>query len=479
MERSENMNIKVYEDQTGLMVFPENRPQKDESVVKLFHNKVDLFVKKTGNNLEIDCYILAHKGLARDLGYYIIYTNFYNDAIFTNFKKDTDKILQDLKLQVSYNNPENIIFDNIEKFDPKLGTKLDYGYGHNIDVVKNVVGEGKHLEYTTGDINEISIFCRDILKKINNVEIYITSGDEIELGNINISRKKNEKLFYPSESTKQILNEYEKKEGEKLGKAKIAEGFSGPIKDGIDMFKNLGRDPTDSIIGEMNKVVDMNKIYNTLANKINNGDETKKEGLGIISKIFIFLIILVIGIVIGVTGQLYFEGKLSKYIENPTIIMTNPIATSTPTVTTNPTTVSTPKYTTPVPTNIAPISNSTQISTNGTQNLTNSTKTSTNGTQNLTNSTQTSTNLTILNSYPNDTVINGSVGKQITFSITTNQLAGMTWRVNGEKKEYYQNLNTSNYTIMAPAPGILTINVTADTLNSSASIEWKWNITKG
>lgn len=448
------MNIKVYEDQTGLMVFPENRPQKDENIVKLFHNKVDLFVKKTGDNLEISCYMLAHKGLARDLGYYIIYTNFYSDAVFANFKKDIDKILRDLKIQVSSNNQENIIFDNIEKFDPKTGIKLDYGYEHNIDVVKNTLREGKRLEYTAGNVNEISIFCRDVLKKINNVEICITSGDN-KLGNINISRKKNEKFFYPSESTKQILNEYKKKESEGLGKDKIAEGFSGPIKDGVNIFKNIGRDPTDSIINEMNKVVDINKIYDNLSSRIGkkDKDETTNEGLGVISKIFIGFTILVIGIVIGMIIYPYVEGKFIKGIENPATITANPTMTPIPTIMTP-----IPTSTTPIPTIMTPVPNSTSIPTNGSAN---------------------STNLTILTFYPKDKVINGFINNESTFSITTNQITDITWRLNGDKVQYNPGANTSNYTTTASVTGMLIINVTADTVNGSVSREWTWNIKKG
>lgn len=443
MERSENMNIRIYEDQTGLMVFPDNRSLKDDNIVKLFHNKVDLSIKKTGNNLEIYCYMLAHKGLARDLGYYIIYTNIYSDTIFTNLKKDTDKILRDLKFQISSNTSENTVFNNIEKFDPIPGSKLEYAHGHNTDAIKNAVGEGRRLEYIAGNINEISIFCRDVLKNINNVEIYITSGEN-KLGNINISRKSHERLFYPSEETKSILNYYENKlksnkdkDEEKLGKEKIAEGFSGPIKDGINIFKNIGHDPTDSIIDEMNKVIDVNKIYNNLENKRNlkREDKTEKEGLGIISKIFICFAILIVGIVIGMIGKPYLEADLFKYIEGST----------TPTITTSPTTIPTPTAT-PIPTIVTPV--------------------------------PTSVPLAFLNTFPAGNSANSSVNEITTFSITINKPTDVTWRLNNVKLQYNQSVNISSYATTASATGMSTVNVTANTENESIHWEWKWNITK-
>lgn len=434
------MNIKIYEDQTGLMVFPESRSLKDDNIVKLFHNKVDLSIKKIGNTLEIYCYMLAHKGLARDLGYYIIYTNFYSGNIFTNFKKDTDKILRDLKFQISSNISENTIFNNIEKFDPIPGSKLEYSHEHNTDAIKNAVGEGNRLEYTAGNISDISIFCRDVLKNINNVEIYITSGEN-KLGNINISRKSHERLFYPSESTKNILNDYEKKlksykdkDEERLGKEKIAEGFSGPIKDGIKIFKDIGHDPTEFIIDEMNKVADINKIYTNLENKRNlkREDKTEKEGLGILSKIFIFFAILIVGIVIGMVGKPYLETDIFKYIGNPTgpTITVSPTIIPTPTVTLIPTT--------PVPTSVP---------------------------------------LTFLNAFPAGNSASSSVNETTTFSVTTNQIADITWHLNTGKAQYDQGVNISSYTTIASATGMSIVNVTAENINGSFSKEWKWNIT--
>ena len=455
------MDIKIYEDQTGLMVFPENRSLKDDNIVKLFHNKVDLFIKKTGNTLGICCYMLAHKGLARDLGYYIIYTNFYSDTIFANFKKDTDKILRDLKLQISPNSPENTIFNNMEKFDPIPRAKLEYGYEHNTDAIKNAVSDGKHLEYITGNINEISIFCRDILKKINNVDIYVTSG-ESKLGSINISRKDHERLFYPSEITKNILNDYEKKlksnkdkDNERLGKEKIAEGFSGPIKDGINIFKNIGHDPTGYVIDEMNKVIDINKIYNALADKMDlkSGDKNEKEGLGIISKIFIGFTILIIGIVIGMIGQQHYfaNSGILKDIGFETATA-SPTVIATPTVTASPTVIATPTVTAS-PTVIVMTNGTTPIPIN--------------------------TPLTFLNSYPQDTIANSSINENITFSVTTNKIADITWRLNSVRLQYNQSVNTSNYTTTASVTGMSIVNVTANTVNETISKEWKWNITKG
>lgn len=68
-----------------------------------------------------------------------------------------------------------------------------------------------------------------------------------------------------------------RKEEIERGKNKLIEGFD-LINDGIRIFKNMGHDPTDVIIGEISKVAGIN-INSKIVEKENNSidDDEKKE----------------------------------------------------------------------------------------------------------------------------------------------------------------------------------------------------------
>lgn len=235
------MDLTIYEDQTGLMQFPDKRSEKDSKIVNFFNNNVDLYIDKVGNNLTIYCHLIAFKASTRPLGYYIIGRDIYSDNIFVNFKKDVDRILKSLELQPRTGHVDNAIFENIERFDDRY----QY-YKEDIDIVKDVISYGRNLEYSAGDIREVSAFCKDILRNNNNIKISISSTKN-NLGNINILiNKKSSESLKRTDSTEQIINQQremlrEKKKAEEgaPGLIKIREGFD-KIKEGADILKNAG-----------------------------------------------------------------------------------------------------------------------------------------------------------------------------------------------------------------------------------------------
>lgn len=235
------MDLIIYEDQTGLMQFPDKRSEKDSKIVNFFNNNVDLYIDKIGNNLTIYCHLIAFKASTRPLGYYIIGRDIYSDNIFVDFKKDVDKILKSLELQPRTGHVDNTIFENVERFDDRY----QY-YKEDIDIVKDVISYGRNLEYSAGDIREVSAFCKDILRKTNNIKISISSTKN-NLGNINILiNKKSSESLKRTDSTEQIINQQremlrEKKKAEEgaPGLIKIREGFD-KIKEGADILKNAG-----------------------------------------------------------------------------------------------------------------------------------------------------------------------------------------------------------------------------------------------
>lgn len=235
------MDLTIYEDQTGLMQFPDKRSEKDSKIVNFFNNNVDLYIDKVGNNLTIYCHLIAFKASTRPLGYYIIGRDIYSDNIFANFKKDVDKILKSLELQPRTGHVDNIIFENIERFDDRY----QY-YKEDIDIVKDVISYGRNLEYSAGDIREVSAFCKEMLRNTNNIKISISSTKN-NLGNINILiNKKSSESLKRTDSTEQIISQQreilrEKKKAEEgaPGLIKIREGFD-KIKEGADILKNAG-----------------------------------------------------------------------------------------------------------------------------------------------------------------------------------------------------------------------------------------------
>lgn len=359
------MELEVYEDQTGDRLYPTSKYptskiDKDEKIKRFFNNNVNLHIEKRGDKLTIHCHIIARKGLDRYQGYYIRYIDNYNDNSFSNFRKSTDKILRDLELEPKFGDIENDIFDNIQKFDFKGQHKED------IYVIIDAVNSNDILDYRAGNINEISALCNDILIKINNIKISISSG-ESNLGEINILRNSQyEESLKPTDNTKQIYDKHRnKKIAEKKrieldrGKNKIIEGFA-LVREGANIFKNAGSDPIEIITEETNKIIGSSinkktdgnekiKISGNEKIKINGNEKTKKkngEDHTIEINASTIMILLLVGIaIIVIISYFYNVPYISDIIKkngNPIDNLIVPVPTETlPKVT---------KVATPVPT---------------------------------------------------------------------------------------------------------------------------------
>lgn len=452
------MDITIYEDQTGLMQFPDKRSEKDSKIVNFFNNNVDLYIDKIGNNITIYCHLIAFKASTRPLGYYIIGKDIYSDIVFANFKKDVDKILKNLELQPRTGHVDNTIFENIQRFDDKY----QY-YKEDINIIKETVNYGRNLEYSAGDIKDTSAFCKGILKNTNNIKISISSTKN-NLGNINIIvDKKSSEPLKRTYSTEQIIREQrerllEKKKAEEgaPGLSKIKDNFDR-IKEGADILKNAGYSNSE-IRNEINKKV--NEIYITFPTDIerrvierriperngrvpikipeitNDDKDIYKDA----TRSSNTKIILIIGIVTILAIVMIFKIGVLKDMLPENIKERIGLATPTPTTT---------QMQTPTPTVIPEI----QTYSSGAENL------------------------KIVNYSPNDDNISSIVGMSTTFSVVTNQSANITWYINDVEGQYNESVYNSTYINTSVVLGKWTINVTAVSANGTDSKQWNWTVT--
>lgn len=274
------MNVKIYEERTGQMIFPVipgKEHEKDENTIDLFNNHIDLYIEKKAKTLRITCHILIQQSPEESKGYYITTLSKYEDDIFTEFKKESNKALRILNIQRNPDDANNIMFNNIEKFD------LDLYLHEDTEIVALVLQSGEYLEYQAGNIDEISIFCKDVIRKIENSKIAISS-DVSKLGDINILRtKKHEEPLRPNERTRAILDKYRKelvekkrKEEESIAKGKINDGTI-LIKEGLTILRSTGYEPKD-ISEEIDKVFEEVSASNKIKLNIIKG---KDKGRGI------------------------------------------------------------------------------------------------------------------------------------------------------------------------------------------------------
>ena len=320
------MEMKIYEDQTGL-IFPHHN-EKNEKAVTFFNKGVDLYIDKKDERITIYCFVLAHKFLARDQGYYIVSNSSgITYSIFNESKKNATKLLLDLELQPRHGDIDNAIFDNLDKSDLK-----EYPYDRNIykdiDIISEVIYQepDRCLGYNGSNIAEILTFCYQLLK-IKNIKIAVSS-EEIRSCNLNILRnKKMHESLTPTSTTVQILDDYrwmqtekkletKRKEEIKRGEKKLIEGFV-LINDGIRIFKNSGHDPTDIIIDEMSKVVGININSKIIKNENDSIDDDGKRGT--IGHIILFTIFGIIMIILGIIIGIYLIKHYGINVENLTI----------------------------------------------------------------------------------------------------------------------------------------------------------------
>lgn len=221
------MDIKIFEDQTGLMMFPEKgldkTSPKNMDVIKLFDNKIDLRIIYREDLLEIFCYLLVHRGQERAIGCYIVGKGKYVDSTFGDFKNDANNALKKIGFDHHYDNAENVVFDNIEKFDIN-------GQPHkDIDLIVEAKNSGDHVNYKGGNIGEIASFCRQILKRISSVDI-VVSTVESNIGNVNVVGSKiHDERLSPTSQGKQALDrqirkvEYRREEKNKQREREIVD----------------------------------------------------------------------------------------------------------------------------------------------------------------------------------------------------------------------------------------------------------------
>lgn len=274
------MNVKIYDEKTGWMIFPifpGKEPEKDENIIELFNNHIDLYLEKKDKELMISCHV-SIQGHEESNGYYIKSLGKYEDNSFTEFKKESNKALRTLGLQTNPSDVNNLMLYNIEKLD------LDIYLHEDTEIVEQVLKSGEYLEYQGGNIDEITIFCKDIIKNIDNSKIAISS-DKSKLGDINIlSTKKHEEPLYPNERTRAILNKYKKefidkkkKEEENIAKSKINDGII-LIKEGLTILRSSGYDPT-KISEEVNRITEEISASNKIRFIEKYKDKTKDKDI--------------------------------------------------------------------------------------------------------------------------------------------------------------------------------------------------------
>ncbi len=204
------MDITIYEDQTGLMLFPVKKTEKDTRIVSFFNNNVDLYIEKNDNiggdirdNFTICCHLMAFEESARPLGYYIIYKGAYNDSVFSNFKRDVDGILNEQRINPRIGHEDNMIFENMYIFDRDQYYKE---FIEDSDGIREAI-KNRKIEYSSGDIKEISAFCNTVLKNIGGVKISISST-RYDIGDINILlNKKQVEPLRKIGNTEQIIKD--------------------------------------------------------------------------------------------------------------------------------------------------------------------------------------------------------------------------------------------------------------------------------
>lgn len=272
------MDIKIYEDQTGQMFYPEKRTDKDRDIVRLFDNKIDIFIKKTNDNIEISCYALIQKSLERAIGCYITYEGNKYNQMFTEFKNEANKALTDLGFKISNDDIENAIFNNLEKFD--TSSRL-----HNINIIINALNSGECLYYGGGNFSEIGGFCKDILSLAPNIKISI-SPKESRLGEINILRNTTyEEYLSPFDKTKQILDRQQDRIAQKIiderrkiedeRKTKEKEAATHQLDEGINSIEKAVN--TLKTAGfTRNELTPIFNIYTTRINKVFGYEDERK-----------------------------------------------------------------------------------------------------------------------------------------------------------------------------------------------------------
>lgn len=273
------MDIKIFEDQTGLMMFPEKSLDKTSSknmdVVKLFDNKIDLRIINREDSLEITCYLLVHRGQERAIGCYIVGKDKYTDRTFGNFKKDANDALRNIGFEHHHNNEENVVFDHIGKFD------IDGQSHKDIDLIVEAKNSGERVGYKGGDIGEIAVLCRQVLKKISSIDIVISTVEN-NMGHINVIRSKiHDERLSPTSQGKQALD----RQIRKAEQRRVEEQKKLEIERMRKLKEDEDRKKEEYRLAEENRKLEeeknKQKEREIVDNKVGQGTALVKEGLDI------------------------------------------------------------------------------------------------------------------------------------------------------------------------------------------------------
>jgi hypothetical protein len=269
------MDIKIFEDQTGLMMFPEKYLDKTSlrnmDIVKLFDNKIDLRITYREDILETTCYLLVHRGQERAIGCYIVGKGKFVDDYFGTFKNDANDVLKKIGFEHHYDNAENAVFDNIEKFDTS-------GQPHkDIDLIVEAKNSGEHINYKGGDIGEMASLCRQILGRINNIDIVISTV-ESNIGHVNVARSKmHDERLLPTSQGKQVLD----RQMRKAEQRRFEENRKKDIeKRMVEEEAKRIRDAETRKLEEKRRLEDIEKIKND----INIADQNIEKGIALIEE---------------------------------------------------------------------------------------------------------------------------------------------------------------------------------------------------
>lgn len=266
------MKIEIYEDQTGLMMFPEKRTDRNTTIVKFFDNKIDLCITKKGNEIEIICYLLIYRGSGRAIGCYIIGRDEYSKNLFSDFKKDADTSLQSIGFNWHTNNEENVMFNEIKKIDENNELYM------NMKLIVLSHELGNKINFNGGSIDKIANLCDQLLKNIDNIRISISTVNS-NIGNINIIRNKilNDQLNLTDQGKEVIERQRERVKKQKLDEKKKEEENRKKIE---ELQKQLKEEKN-----KKKKIEETIYESNTLDKQIEKGIKLIDDGLEIKRKL--------------------------------------------------------------------------------------------------------------------------------------------------------------------------------------------------
>lgn len=209
-----NTSVFVYEDQDGLMMFPnDSNGSKSKGIVHYFENRIVFLLKKKDQDIQIICHIMGSKGRERGTGLYIKYQGHYSKQLFNDFKTEGESALKKIGFNLLEDDSStniyrnNTLFKNISSFDFER-TKLRLEKSE-IRVIKEASKNKENLIYLGGDISTISSFIETLLVNISEFSLCI-SPIKCQICDINIQSSLDMgelKLIEPTSVIENIKNQ--------------------------------------------------------------------------------------------------------------------------------------------------------------------------------------------------------------------------------------------------------------------------------